>query len=103
MTAVHAGAGRTDMVRPAALVNDMRPTCKPRRVLAAVLTSTGVDDDGDLVDRLRAGDEAAFVELLQRYQPRLLRLAQATVGSRAVEALLEIFLRPAGSLLPSGS
>jgi RNA polymerase sigma-70 factor (ECF subfamily) len=43
-----------------------------------------MDDDADLVTRLRAGDEAAFVELVERYQPRLLRLAQATVGSRAV-------------------
>ena len=50
----------------------------------AVLTSSGVDDDGALVDRVRAGDEAAFAELVRRYQPRLLRLAQATVGSRAV-------------------
>jgi len=46
--------------------------------------STGVEDDAQLVDRLRAGDEAAFVELVRRYQPRLLRLAEATVGSRAV-------------------
>jgi RNA polymerase sigma-70 factor (ECF subfamily) len=37
-----------------------------------------------LVNRLRAGDESAFVEVVHRYQPRLLRLAQATVGSRAV-------------------
>jgi len=43
-----------------------------------------VDDDLALVDRLRAGDESAFVEIVRRYQPRLLRLAQATVGSRAV-------------------
>jgi RNA polymerase sigma-70 factor, ECF subfamily len=43
-----------------------------------------VDDDVGLVERLRAGDEAAFVELVRRYQPRLLRLAEATVGSRAV-------------------
>jgi RNA polymerase sigma-70 factor (ECF subfamily) len=45
---------------------------------------SAVDDDLALVDRLRAGDEAAFVELVHRYQPRLLRLAQASVGSRAV-------------------
>ena len=51
---------------------------------AGVVTSTAVDEDADLVDRLRAGDESAFVELLTRYQSRLLRLAQATVGSRAV-------------------
>lgn len=43
-----------------------------------------MDDDVALVDRLRAGDESAFVEVVRRYQPRLLRLAQATVGSRAV-------------------
>jgi RNA polymerase sigma-70 factor (ECF subfamily) len=43
-----------------------------------------VDEDQDLVDRLRAGDESAFIELVNRYQPRLLRLAEATVGRRAV-------------------
>ena len=41
-------------------------------------------DDLELVGRLRAGDETAFVELVRRYQPRLLRLAEATVHSRAV-------------------
>jgi len=51
---------------------------------ATVVTSAVVDEDADLVERLRAGDESAFVELLTRYQSRLLRLAQATVGSRAV-------------------
>jgi RNA polymerase sigma-70 factor, ECF subfamily len=49
-----------------------------------VLTSVAVDDDDALIERLRAGDEGAFVEVLNRYQARLLRLAQATVGSRAV-------------------
>src|SRR5262245_49362711 len=43
-----------------------------------------MDDDMRLVERLRAGDEAAFVELVHRYQPRLLRFAEATAGSRAV-------------------
>lgn len=43
-----------------------------------------MDDDHALIERLRAGDEAAFVEVVGRYQPRLLRVAQATVGSRAV-------------------
>jgi len=49
-----------------------------------VVASAAMDDDVGLVERLRAGDQAAFVELLHRYQPRLLRLAEATVGSRAV-------------------
>jgi RNA polymerase sigma-70 factor (ECF subfamily) len=46
--------------------------------------SPSVDDDAALVDRLRAGDEGAFTELVRRYQPRLLRLAELTVGSPAV-------------------
>jgi RNA polymerase sigma-70 factor, ECF subfamily len=52
--------------------------------LTLVLASSLVDDDQALVDRLRAGDEAAFVELVRRYQPRLLRVAEATVGRGAV-------------------
>ena len=48
------------------------------------LASRSVDDDVELVDRLRAGDESAFVALVAQYQPRMLRLAEATVGSRAV-------------------
>ena len=43
-----------------------------------------MDADADLVDRLRAGDESAFAALVRRYQSRMLRLAEATVGSRAV-------------------
>jgi len=48
------------------------------------LASSAVDSDAGLVERLRAGDESAFAELVRQYQPRLLRLAEATVGSRAV-------------------
>ena len=55
-----------------------RDRCRP------LLTSSPVDDDAELVERLRAGDESAFVELVRTYQSRLLRLAEATVGSRAV-------------------
>src|SRR5438094_712220 len=51
---------------------------------ASVLASRFVDEDVELVDRLRAGDESAFVVLIGRYQTRMLRLAEATVGSRAV-------------------
>jgi RNA polymerase sigma-70 factor (ECF subfamily) len=42
------------------------------------------DDDAALVAGLRAGEEQAFVALVRDYQPALLRLAEATVGSRAV-------------------
>ena len=41
-------------------------------------------DEAGLVERLRAGDESAFIELVKRYQARLIRVAEATVGSRAV-------------------
>ncbi len=41
-------------------------------------------DDAELVDRLRAGDEAAFATLVRMYQSNLLRVAQTVVGSRAV-------------------
>jgi RNA polymerase sigma-70 factor (ECF subfamily) len=51
---------------------------------ATVVAFVAVDDDVDLVERVRAGDEAAFVELVKRYQVRLVRFAEATVGSRAV-------------------
>jgi RNA polymerase sigma-70 factor (ECF subfamily) len=43
-----------------------------------------VSDDGVLVERLQAGDETAFVELVRTYQTRLLRLAESVVSNRAV-------------------
>jgi RNA polymerase sigma-70 factor (ECF subfamily) len=58
--------------------------CDTRVDDEVVVASVAVDDDLGLVARLQAGDEAAFVELVRRYQPRLLRLAETTVGSRAV-------------------
>src|SRR4051812_26060504 len=53
-----------------------------------------MDADADLLERLRSGDEAAFAVLVQRYQVRLLRLAESTVGSRAVaeEAVQDTWL-----------
>jgi RNA polymerase sigma-70 factor (ECF subfamily) len=43
-----------------------------------------VADDRALVERLQAGDEAAFVELIRTYQTRLQRLAESVVSSRSV-------------------
>ncbi len=43
-----------------------------------------MDDDAELVDRLRAGDEGAFVILVERFHAPLLRLASTFVPSRAV-------------------
>jgi RNA polymerase sigma-70 factor (ECF subfamily) len=69
---VHSGAGTAETA-PESLMTS-----------ALALASPPVGDDDALVAGLRAGDEAAFVALVQRYQPAMLRLAEATVGSRAV-------------------
>ena len=48
--------------------------------------SRGVEpaDDARLVERLRAGDDEAFRELMRRYGAGMLRVAQMFVSSRAV-------------------
>src|SRR5207237_2316649 len=59
----------------------------PREAETAAVFSVAsprVGDDAMLVERLGAGDGRAFVELVRRYQPRLLRLAESTVGGSAV-------------------
>ena len=43
-----------------------------------------VDADAELLARLRAGDEDAFIELVDRYGPLMLRIALAHVRTRAV-------------------
>ena len=49
-----------------------------------VLAFPVVDADAALVDKMRLGDEAAFREIVRRYQDRLVRLTESIVGSRAV-------------------
>ena len=48
------------------------------------MQATTAFDDAQLVGALRAGDEAAFIELVKRLNPSLLRVAQVYVPSRAV-------------------
>jgi RNA polymerase sigma-70 factor, ECF subfamily len=43
-----------------------------------------VETDADLLERLQGGDEQAFVMLVQRYQPPMLRLARSMVSNDAV-------------------
>ena len=43
-----------------------------------------IDGDAELLERLRAGDEAAFMELVERYGPLMLRIALSHVRGRAV-------------------
>src|SRR4051812_45525750 len=42
------------------------------------------DRDAELLTRLRAGDEAAFMELVDRYGPLMLRIAMSHVPTRAI-------------------
>jgi RNA polymerase sigma-70 factor (ECF subfamily) len=53
-------------------------------MLAMPDLASGTVKDSELVARLQAGDESAFVELVTRYQVRLVRFAETIVGSRAV-------------------
>jgi RNA polymerase sigma-70 factor, ECF subfamily len=46
--------------------------------------SRAVDEDAQLIEGLRAGEEAAFAELLQKYGAGMLRVAQMFAPSRAV-------------------
>jgi len=53
-----------------------------------------VETDAPLVDRLREGDEAAFVTLVGRYHEPMVRLARSIVSSQAVaeEAVQDTWL-----------
>ncbi len=44
----------------------------------------GVESDSALIARLQGGDEQAFVALVERYHPAMIRLARTFVPSRAV-------------------
>jgi RNA polymerase sigma-70 factor, ECF subfamily len=71
-----------------AVVGTAKNSTDPARILRPV------ESDGELLERLRAGDEAAFVILVGRYQTSLLRVARAYVPSNAVaeEAVQETWM-----------
>src|SRR5262249_27880585 len=54
------------------------------RVVAVNTIRTVSDDEADLIRRLRAGDEGAFMMLVEMYGPLMLRIALNYVRSRAV-------------------
>jgi RNA polymerase sigma-70 factor, ECF subfamily len=56
----------------------------PRPRIVASVEQLVTAEELRLVDGLRAGDEAAFVELMRLYGPSMLRIAQLYVRSRAV-------------------
>src|SRR5581483_9922723 len=67
--------------RTLALVGRSR---SPAATVAATATQPPPDDDRELLGRLRAGDEAAFATLVEKYWPSLLRVALLYVPSRSV-------------------
>lgn len=70
----------------AALALDLRP-CRPQDTPSApprtVVASSPVDE-GELVERLRAGDEEAFAAVVRAHHAALCRLARTFVGSSAI-------------------
>jgi len=63
-----------------------RPGAAARRACQAghAVNLPAVDDDMELIQRLRAGDEQAFVVLVRRYHESMIGLASSFVPSRAV-------------------
>jgi RNA polymerase sigma-70 factor, ECF subfamily len=55
-----------------------------RRRLTAAAGSDGADEDAELVARLRAGEEQAFVALAGRHHAAMLRVARTYVSSTTV-------------------
>jgi RNA polymerase sigma-70 factor (ECF subfamily) len=58
------------------------------------MTATALPDDAELLAALRRGDEAAFVQLVERYQGPMLRLARLYVADQttAEEVVQETWL-----------
>ena len=56
----------------------------PRPAYQEGATLPAMESDGELLRRLRAGDERAFVTLVERHNGAMLRLALSFVPSRAV-------------------
>ncbi|WP_249019506.1 RNA polymerase sigma factor [Conexibacter sp. S30A1] len=59
------------------------PRFKPRN-RRPIAGPGGADDDAQLLERLRSGDEAAFSALVERHHDPMLRLARTFVQSQAV-------------------
>jgi len=60
-----------------------RPPDTPGALLRTVVPSLSVDE-GELVERLRAGDEDAFAAVVRAHHGALCRLARTFVGSSAI-------------------
>src|SRR5213080_2845813 len=77
MTALTLAPGRLTWGRLGSRRVRVRPVEHTQRPAAS-------DPDSALLERLRGGDERAFMELVERYHAALVRLARSFVPSRAV-------------------
>lgn len=73
-------AGSCYGIRSSAMICQEPPRASEPMLLLLLLAWT---EDEALLERLRAGDEAAFVELLGRHHSALVRLARVFVGDEA--------------------
>lgn len=71
------------MAATAILPTTFRPQVVPSAGRRCVIASSAVSE-ADLLDRLRAGDEDAFAEVVRAHHSALCRLARTFVGSDAV-------------------
>lgn len=73
-----------------AITNDGAPHGVEMEPMAAIPGA----DDGELVARMRSGDEAAFTEIYRRHNAMIYRLAIQMSGSRAIadEVVQDVFL-----------
>jgi RNA polymerase sigma-70 factor (ECF subfamily) len=78
------------LTRLIAISNDGAPHGVEMEPMAAIPGA----DDGELVARMRSGDEAAFTEIYRRHNPMIYRLAIQMSGSRtlAEEVVQDVFL-----------
>jgi RNA polymerase sigma-70 factor (ECF subfamily) len=65
------------------LMMSLAPAVRARRIRVTV-DAVRAASDGELLDALRAGDEQAFVALVDRYHASLVRFASTFVRSRAI-------------------
>jgi RNA polymerase sigma-70 factor, ECF subfamily len=72
-----------DGFRPLQMIKE-KPAAPGRAVEASSRSGATASADDDLIQRLLAGDEAAFTYIVQRYHGSLIRVAMAFVATRDV-------------------
>jgi RNA polymerase sigma-70 factor (ECF subfamily) len=65
------------------LTRQDQPTSHSRATERSPAAQAGATHDADLVQRFKAGDEAAFLEIMQRYQAKILTITQGLLHNHA--------------------